>query len=97
MGKIENSPGPVKKIMYLSAAYEYQHLYIAQQVGLCSNVPIMPIKTIAENSGMTVRKPTPSKTDRRSGPSNSTSILLTATSNTKKTARVNQRRFGGKT
>ena len=53
--------------MYLSAAYEYQHLYIAQQVGLCSNVPIMPIKTIAENSGMTVRKPTPSKTDRRSG------------------------------
>ena len=63
MGKIKNSPGPVKKIMYLSAAYEYQHLYIAQQVGLCSNVPIMPIKTIAENSGMTVRKPTPSKTD----------------------------------
>ena len=65
-GKIKNSPGPVKKIMYLSAAYEYQHLYIAQQVGLCSNVPIMPIKTIAENSGMTVRKPTPSKTDGRS-------------------------------
>ena len=67
MGKIKNSPGPVKKIMYLSAAYEYQHLYIAQQVGLCPNVPIMPIKTIAENSGMTVRKPTQSKTDRRSG------------------------------
>ena len=68
MGKIKNSPGPVKKIMYLSAAYEYQHLYIAQQVGLCLNVPIMPIKTIAENSGMTVRKPArQSKTNRRSG------------------------------
>ena len=77
MGKINNSPGPVKKIMYLSAAYEYQHLYIAQQFGLCPNVPIMPIKTIAENSGMTVRKPTYSKTDRRSGSEN---VVVTETS-----------------
>ena len=51
--KIENAPGTVPKILYLSAAYEYQHLYIAHKVGLCSNVPISPIKTIAEDSGMT--------------------------------------------
>jgi len=60
VGKIENSPGPVKKILHLSAAYEYQHLYIAQKVGLCLSVPISPIKTIAENSGMTFRKPSQS-------------------------------------
>ena len=38
--KFNKTPAPVPKILYLTSAYEYQHLFLAKEAGLCQNVQI---------------------------------------------------------
>ena len=44
------SPDP--NIVHLLAAYEWQHLYIAEMAGICDNMPTEKLKKIALDHGM---------------------------------------------
>ena len=44
------SPDP--NIVHLLAAYEWQHLYIAEMAGICDNMPTKKLKNIALDHGM---------------------------------------------